>query len=794
MQEYCVSPNWQREFKYECNIILAYVSDQSQLGYLALQNIIEAMKELSVEEKTEVNKEKKSTGSISISKKNAPKVAETKQSKQIKKGAFHVFDQMSKDHLNSRLWLNARLLFIQCMFNQLNDAGKAKGNDENIIRDFGDLNYYCRKCLEEADKFYDTESKAYFLFIEAAIENIRGVSLQSCIDKLKQSTLNFMNCQQLSLNGLVNFLKASILKKDLTLALNMANIGQNSGIKLETTIGNSIEKLVQLQDMILDSLKTCSGETIEYYVDKKKAYFNNVMPGIVNIYNPLLHYLVHIKLRLGSILILRTSYEENKMVESNSSTDPVNTCQHALNVLCTGLELNKVICERSINLEIELSYRQAFCLKELFTKHKLGSLADVVDAFNYAITLLHTSTHNLNYIKNCYLELAILFVSIFDPTITNIRTNQSKENQRPSKVTLIKNKKLTPSMMKAMEAALTALNAALKSSNAIKEKMLLPGHKSIKEMKSIVTEASPQFVASDLLGYYVFAERKKKYRDEIEEEVLSLAPEFEPREVYKSYEEKIKALKDESDQSITWIHLLNYQSKMQNMNSMRNLNTLKNGKNKFKYSDFFTIGFTPIFKSTHFMTGRLHDIHSYMKTNLETYKNLCQAPEPIAEFFKILARKSVVTSTAAMKLNSSMKSLSENAKTFTGNLATELTNKSILDKEQEHSVESAQHIHSSKRKEQAKAEPVEWNELQLWPANFDFVPSLLKINDSTTADSFVEYLITFNWYKSLNVSEESLINNDDTLIALIAVKDSATHHKIKFACLSAQKVKEIHEK
>ena len=760
------------------------------------------MKELSVEEKTEGNKEKKSLGNASLSKKNAPKVAETKQSKQIKKGAFHVFDQMSKVHLNSRLWLNARLLFIQCMFNQLNDAGKAKGNDENIIRDFGDLNYYLRKCLDETDKFYDTESKAYFLFIEAAIENIRGVALLNCIEKLKKSTLHFMNCQQLSLNGLVNFLKASVLKKDLTLALNIVNTGQN-GLKLETTINNSIEKLVHLQDMILDNLKTNSGETIEYFVDKKKAYFNNVLPDIVNIYNPLLHYLVHIKLRLGSSLILRASHEENKKAaeaDSSISSNYANTCQHALNVLCTGLELNKVICERSINLEIELSYRQAFCLKELFTKHKLGSLNDVVDAFNYAITLLHTSTHNLNYIKNCYLELAILFVTVFDPTITNTRgADQSPllrgDNQiRPSKVTITKNKKVTPTMTKAMEAALTALHAALKSSNAIKEKMALPGHKSIKEMKSIVTVASPQFVAADLLGYYVFAERKKKYRDEIEEEVLSLAPEFEPREVYKSYEEKIKALRDESDQSITWIHLLSYQSKVQNMNSMRNLNTLKNGKNKFIYSDFFTIGFTPIFKCTHFITGRLHDINSYMKTNLETYKNLCQAPEPVAEFFKILARKSVITSTAAMKLNSSMKSLTENVKTFEGNLATELTNKSIFDKEQEHSAESAQNVHSSKRKEQAKAEPVEWNALQLWPANFDAVVSPLKISESTTADSFVEYLITFNWYKNLLVADENLINGDDTLIALIAVKDSATHHKIKFACLSAQKVKEIHEK
>ena len=81
-------------------MILAVISDQSQLGYLALQNVIEAMKELSIEEKQEAIKEKRSLGNA-VNKKNVTKIAESKQSKQIKKGAFHVFDQMSKVHLNS---------------------------------------------------------------------------------------------------------------------------------------------------------------------------------------------------------------------------------------------------------------------------------------------------------------------------------------------------------------------------------------------------------------------------------------------------------------------------------------------------------------------------------------------------------------------------------------------------------------------------------------------------------------------------------------------------------------------
>jgi hypothetical protein len=732
------------------------ISDQAQLGYLALQNIVDAMRELAVEEKQEPVKDKKN------GKKNQPKLIEQKVSKQIKKGVFQVFDQMSKTHLNSRLWLNARLLFIQFMFNQLNDAGKAKGFDDTITRDFADLSYYCKKCLEETDQFFDTESKAFFMFIEASLDITRGAGLQTCLDKLKLCLTSFLSCNQLSMNGLINYLKASILKKDLSFALNLLNTG-NDGIKLNTNIEETLETLIDLQNMILDNLKTSYGDKIELYVNKKKAYFNNIMPDIKNIYNPFLHYLVHIKLRLGSILILRSSMEENYKSEQN--IEYLNTCKHALNVICTGIELNKVICERSTNLEIELSYKQAFCLKELFMKHKLGTLIEVVDAFNYTITLLHNSTHNLNYIKNCYLELAILFISIFDTNLINYRLNQLKDaNQRPSKVTIIKSKKITPTMMKAMEATLTALTLALKCSNVIKSKMLLPGHKSIKEMKSINAISAPLFVASDLVGYFVLAERKKKYRDSIEEEILSLAPEFEPREAYKSYEEKISALTSEANKSITWIHLLNYQSKMQNINNMRNLNTLKNGKNKYIFSDLFTIGFTPLFKSTHDMTGRLYEINKYMKSNLEVYKDMCQAPEPIAEYFRIVARKSSNISTTLIKQNT----LYENVKYYNNNLGQELSNKSIIDKEQEIAAESVQNVHSSKKQKEKVTVPVDWTHLQIWPTSFDILNTSIKINESTTADSFVSYLITFNWYKSLVASEDYLISNEDTLTAIIA--------------------------
>ncbi len=124
-------------------MLLASISDQCQLGYLALQTTVKAMEELAGEPSTPKNSE--NLESKKLKPKPGLRPVESKKSKLVKKGLFQFFDLASKAHLSSRLWLKSRLAFIQFMFNQLNDAGKAKGTDDNIISDFADLTFYCEK-------------------------------------------------------------------------------------------------------------------------------------------------------------------------------------------------------------------------------------------------------------------------------------------------------------------------------------------------------------------------------------------------------------------------------------------------------------------------------------------------------------------------------------------------------------------------------------------------------------------------------------------------------------------------
>ena len=112
------------------------------------------------------------------------------------------------------------------------------------------------------------------------------------------------------------------------------------------------------------------------------------------------------------------------------------------------------------------------------------------------------------------------------------------------------------------------------------------------------------------------AEKKKIYRDEIEREVISLAPELDEMRrkiTVMTYDEKVEALRKKSDESVTWINLLNCQTMLQHVN-MLNLNML--GRNRFRFTDVYTIGCTPVVKNVHYVAGRLYELNKIMIANL----------------------------------------------------------------------------------------------------------------------------------------------------------------------------------
>ena len=261
--------------------------------------------------------------------------------------------------------------------------------------------------------------------------------------------------------------------------------------------------------------------------------------------------------------------------------------------------------------------------------------------------------------------------------------------------------------------------------------------------------------------------RKKNYRDEIEKEVLSLNPSFEDSKKYVTFDDKIIALRKESGDSINWINLLNYQTKLQHLNSMKNMNMLKHGRNRYKFADLYTIGFTPIIKSTHYVSARLYELNLKLKNNLGPYKSECQAPLLNLSYFKAIAQK--VSTYKELKIN--LNSLKKNVKVYKSNLAVNLNNKYLHENEKDY----------------------EWAYLQQYPANYNYTnPDVNTVDDNS--DLPTDNLLNFNWYKCLVVCEDDLVKNTVTITGIITYKDSVNENKLKFKILSAELVSEIHDK
>lgn len=175
-----------------------------------------------------------------------------------------------------------------------------------------------------------------------SIDLIRGViTLQECQENLKLSLENFVSCRQLSTEGFINYLKAQILAIDINFSFNLVNLNEKNKqeLNLENIIESALSQLINIEEEMLSNLRVYGGETIECFINKSKAFFNTIVPEIKNIYNPLLYYVCHTKQRLGACLMLKSSMEENDAALKHQSSQ---TCMHALNVLCIGIELNKV--------------------------------------------------------------------------------------------------------------------------------------------------------------------------------------------------------------------------------------------------------------------------------------------------------------------------------------------------------------------------------------------------------------------------------------------------------------------
>lgn len=118
-----------------------------------------------------------------------------------------------------------------------------------------------------------------------------------------------------------------------------------------------------------------------------------------------------------------------------------------------------------------------------------------------------------------------------------------------------------------------------------------------------------------------------------------------------------------------------------------------------------------------------------------------------------------------------LRHLKANVKTYTGNKATTLNN---------HMFENNTQF--------------DWSYLQQFPSNYNHLTADLTNEEKSSMDLSKGSLITFNWYKSLVVSEDDLVNNKAKMTGIITYKHSDIENKLRFKILESDLVLEIYEK
>ena len=88
---------------------------------------------------------------------------------------------------------------------------------------------------------------------------------------------------------------------DISYSLSLINLTEANRevFGIERIVNKTIHDLVGVEELILLNLKAFGGEVIECYTNKERAYLNTILEGIKNLYNPLLFFVCHTKLRIG---------------------------------------------------------------------------------------------------------------------------------------------------------------------------------------------------------------------------------------------------------------------------------------------------------------------------------------------------------------------------------------------------------------------------------------------------------------------------------------------------------------
>ncbi|GFS23152.1 cilia- and flagella-associated protein 54-like [Elysia marginata] len=594
---------------------------------------------------------------------------------------FQYQNFQARSRLDVRLWLQCRLELVQALMMEVRGMGEIKGTASKVVSDLADCRQYCAEGLGEAEVCGDAEGQAHFFLMGAQLNIIEGKSLEHTVSLLEDAICLLRSMPRRSVPGEQLLAACIMFKADLQAAATRPDVNSD-----QATL-ESLATYLEAQKIILDQMEQL-GEKIEhYYSDGHLDHLSSPCSPMQNVYLPHVQRLAQLKLRIGHAKARNTAKQINAGL---CSDEPSMMWVDCLGVLTTALEISQVSACREAALEAEVLLLMGKVQKMLvyLGKYQARSAANTLLE---AIKISFINDHDLGLIRQAYLEIALIYLyssgmvtikdgsfmesiagdsgdetsSVVSSRSTERRYKRSKDDSTvESEKSNLKKDKGRPEreetdQEKERRAAWTAIRCGAAVANAQRHRQLLVGDPGVSNQR--VGEAGgggggtievPDFVSLDLLSGYVLGEKKKVYKNEIEEELASMTEAQEPRPA-ETYDDKVNKAR-QAARDLSWIHLLGYQSILQRLVSTSTL-SLPTGQPSDRNADQeaeeegedgrgneLDLGFI---SHAQFDTGanydvvrymmvsgpwviRLSQLHMYLTSQLKTYSGSCCAPYP----------------------------------------------------------------------------------------------------------------------------------------------------------------------
>ncbi|CAL1546460.1 unnamed protein product [Lymnaea stagnalis] len=569
---------------------------------------------------------------------------------------FQYQNFQARSRLDAKLWLQCRLALVRSLMMEIRGMGEVKDQKSKVMSELADCRQYCAEGLDEAEVCNDKETQAQFLYLGAQLNIIEGKSLEHTISLLEDAIKSLNQVQLRSEPGEQLLATCITFKADLEILATKADFDSKSYRE------KVLSPYLEAHKIILNQMELL-GEKIEHYhSDGHLDHHSSPVSPLKNVYLAHVQSLAQIKLRIGHAKARLTA----KMIRTGKQKeDPLSMWTDCLGVLHTALEISQVSARREAATEAEILLALGRVQKMLVYLNKYQAAA-AANTLVKAINLSFVNDHDLGLMRQAYLEIAMIYLfssgilSVKDGIIleTAVRENASRISEEIASTQKSKSSTMKPGSSQSIlefdpqKAAFLAIRCATAAANAQRARGLLIGDQKVTSQKvgEKAAASMPDFLALDLLGGYILGEKKKIFKNEIEEELSTMA-EAQDVKVTETYDDQVNRSKSEAKE-LSWIHVLGYQSILQRLiNSVTTALSSQKGDKRENMGEKdskgpygLDLGFIShaqldadlnhdvvrYMLNSSVWSTRLTYIHKFLTDNLKIYATSCSCPFPMS--------------------------------------------------------------------------------------------------------------------------------------------------------------------